>query len=95
MLMAILCGSHKTEAAALSKLDLVRKILAHVSQAISQDTSVCRPTNGGNRQYGSLAASQMIDLHEAPARARRRERTKQVMTWLPLRLPLATELLIR
>ena len=36
--MAILCGSYKTEAAALSKLNLVRKILAHVSQAISHDT---------------------------------------------------------
>jgi hypothetical protein len=37
MLMAILCGSYKTEAAALSKLNLVRKILAHVSQAISHE----------------------------------------------------------
>jgi hypothetical protein len=42
--MAILCGSYKIEAAALSKLNLVRKILAHVSQAISHD--VCRPTKG-------------------------------------------------
>jgi hypothetical protein len=43
--MAILCGSYKIEAAALSKSNLVRKILADVSQAISHD-AVCRPTNG-------------------------------------------------
>jgi NH3-dependent NAD+ synthetase len=37
-LMAILCGSYKTGVTALSKLNLVRKILAHVRQAISHDT---------------------------------------------------------
>jgi hypothetical protein len=35
--MAILCGSYKTKFTALSKLNLVGKILAHVSQAISPD----------------------------------------------------------
>jgi NH3-dependent NAD+ synthetase len=38
VLMAILCGSYKTGVTALSKLNLVRKILAHVSRAISYDT---------------------------------------------------------
>jgi hypothetical protein len=95
LLTAILCVSYKTEAAALSKLNLVGKILAHVSQAISHDTSVCRPTNGGNRQHGSPAASQMVDLHEAPVRPDGENERKQVMVWLPLRLPLATELLTR
>ena len=37
MLMATLCGAYKTGAAALSKLNPVRKILAHVSQAISHE----------------------------------------------------------
>jgi hypothetical protein len=38
MLMANLCGSYKTGVTAFSKLNPVRKILAHVSQAISYDT---------------------------------------------------------
>jgi hypothetical protein len=68
--MAILCGSYRTEAAALSKLNLVRKILAHVSQAISHETPSAYRRAGENER-------------------------KQVMLCLPLRLPLATELLIR
>src|ERR1700692_2603107 len=46
MLMATLCGSYKTEVAALSKLNLARKILAHTSQAISHDTPSADPANG-------------------------------------------------
>jgi hypothetical protein len=93
MLIATLCGSYKTEVAALSKLNLARKILAHVSQAISHDTP--------------SADLRVIDRTEAlPLRKRsistrprsapdRRERTKQVMLCLSLRLALATELLIQ
>ena len=40
MLIATLCGSYKTGDAALSKLNLARKILAHVSQAISKYASL-------------------------------------------------------
>jgi hypothetical protein len=49
-----------------------------------------------DRQRGSLAASQAVYLHKAPVRfpAGENER-KQVMLCLPLRSPLATELLIR
>ena len=68
MLMAILCSLYKTESAALSKLNLVRKILAHVSQAISHDTRL-QTYKRSNRQHASHAAPQMIDLHEAPVRA--------------------------
>ena len=46
MLMAILCGSYETEAAALSKLNPARKILARVSQAILHDARVQTDTNG-------------------------------------------------
>jgi hypothetical protein len=60
--MAILCGSYKTKFTALSKLNLVRKILAHVSRAISPDEP---------RRHRSLAASQTIDFHKAQVRARR------------------------
>ena len=48
--MAILCGSYKTEAAALSKLNLVRKILAHVSQAISHETPSADRRTGENER---------------------------------------------
>jgi hypothetical protein len=68
--MAILCGSYETEAAALSKLNFVRKILVHVSQAISHETPSADRRVGENER-------------------------KQVMLCLLLRLPLATELLIR
>ena len=67
MLMAILCSSYKTGVTALSKLNLVRKILAHVSQQ-SRMIRRLRTGEGGNRQHGSLAASQTIDLHKAPVR---------------------------
>jgi len=68
MLIATLCDSYKTEVAALSKLNLARKILAHVSQAISHDTRL-QTYKRSNRQHGSLAASQTIYLHKAPVRA--------------------------
>jgi NH3-dependent NAD+ synthetase len=67
MVIATLCGSYKAEVAALSKLNLARKILAHVSQAISHDTPSADLRS--NRQRGSLAASQMIDLHKVPVHA--------------------------
>jgi hypothetical protein len=69
MLMAILCGSYKTGVTALSKLNLVRKILAHVRLAISHDTRRQQTRERDNRQHGSLAASQTIDLHKARVRA--------------------------
>jgi hypothetical protein len=93
LLTAILCGSYKTEAAALSKLNLVRKILAHVSQAIAHDTSVCRPTNGAIDSTEALPLRKWsISTRLWPAPDGENER-KQVMVWLPLRLPLVTELL--
>jgi hypothetical protein len=53
-------------------------------------------SKSGNRRHGSLAASQTIDFHKAQVRARRsRTNEKQVTLCLPLRLPLATELLIQ
>jgi hypothetical protein len=68
ILIAILCGSYKTEVAALSKLNLARNMLAHASQAISHDAP-SGDLQTGNRQHGTLAASQTIDLHKAPVRA--------------------------
>jgi len=68
MLIATLCGSYKTGVAALSKLNLARKILAHVSQA-SRMTRRLQTYKPSNRQHGSLAASQTIDLHKVPVRA--------------------------
>ena len=93
--MAILCGSYKTEAATLSKLNLVRKILTHVSQAISHD----RPS--ADRRTGESTARKPCRFanDRSPQRSGSRlmgeNERKQVMLCLPLRLPLATELLIR
>ena len=74
VLMANLCGSYKTGVTAFSKLNPVRKILAHVSRAISPDEP---------RRHRSLAASQTIDLHKAPRSApdgRERTKTGDVMS---------------
>jgi hypothetical protein len=96
LLTAILCGSYKNEAAALSKLNLVRKILAHVSQAISRMT---RPS--ADRRTGAIDSTEALPLRKWSISTRLRSapdgenERKQVMVWLPLRLPLATELLTR
>jgi len=64
MLIAALCGLYETEVAALSKLNLARKILAMwVKQSrVTRRLQTCKRSN---RQRGSLAASQPIDLHKA------------------------------
>ena len=96
--MAILCCSYKIEAAALSKLNPARKILAHVSQAILHDARV-QTDERAIRQHGSPVASQMIDINEAPVCAGKNERNQVMpclpLKCLPLRSPPATELLIR
>ena len=95
VLMAILCGSYKTEFAALSKLNLVRKILAHVRQAISQDTpSADLQTGKSTARKPCRFANDRFPQGSGPRPTGENER-KQVMLCLPLRLPLATELLIR
>src|SRR5258708_18865108 len=43
MLIVTLCGSYKTEVAALSKLNLARKILAHVSRRLLSKQVLCKP----------------------------------------------------
>jgi hypothetical protein len=48
-----------------------------------------------NRRRGSLAASQTTGLHKARLLLAGENERKQVMVCLPLRSPLATELLIR
>jgi hypothetical protein len=57
--MAILCGSYKTEAAALSKSNLVREILTHVSQAISLDNGVRLQTD-----ERAIDRTQAMQLHK-------------------------------
>jgi hypothetical protein len=69
LLRAILCVSYKTEAAAISKLNLVRKILAHVSQAISHDASVYRPMNGAIDSTEALPLRKGSISTRAPVRA--------------------------
>ncbi|MEH2565390.1 NH3-dependent NAD+ synthetase [Bradyrhizobium sp. AZCC 2289] len=66
MLMATLCGSYKTEIAALSKSNLARKILAHVSQAISHDTPSADLRNGVIGSTEALPLRKRFDLHKAP-----------------------------
>ena len=93
--MAILCGSYKTKFTALSKLNLVRKILAHVSRAISPDApSADLQTGKSTTPKPCRFANDRFPQGSGPRPTGENER-KQVMRCLPLRLPLATELLIQ
>jgi hypothetical protein len=69
-LMAILCGSYKAGVTALSKLNLVRKILAHVRQAVPTGDRIVDPmiTRGSERTCRSLVGKAAFDLERTLAR---------------------------
>jgi hypothetical protein len=93
VLMAILCGSYKTKFTALSKLNLVGGPCESSNFA---GRAVCRPANGeidGTEALPLRKRSISTRLRSAPDGRERKE--KQGMLCLPLRLPLATELLIQ